>query len=64
MKYCKYLMVLVAVTTSVVMMALDVNYFTFSHLGRSEGMHSQRIYDICQSNISSSGSTKLPMALC
>ena len=43
-------MVLVAVTTSVVMMALDVNDFTFSHLGRSEGMHSQRIYDICQSN--------------
>ena len=37
MKYCKYLMVLVAVTTSVVMMALDVNDFTFSHLGRSEG---------------------------
>jgi hypothetical protein len=46
MKYCKYLMVLVAVTTSVVMMALDVNDFTFSHLGRSEGIHSQRIYDI------------------
>ena len=35
---------------SVAMMALGVNDFTFSHLGRSEGMHSQRIYDICQSN--------------